>query len=88
MDRVTYYEQPPDKSEQPGCLDAIVITRVVFGVLLIPFLLMMSVVIAVALAFLLYGVHPALALIPIAATIGAVWAYAVWEQKRYRPPDL
>jgi hypothetical protein len=84
-----YYEQPPDDQEKPpGCLEALVITRAVFGVILIPFLLMLSVIIDVAIAFLLYGVYPALALIPLGVTIVAVWGYARWEQHKYRPPDL
>lgn len=86
---MVYYEQRPDDAEKPpGCLDALFVTRAVFGVLLIPFLLMMSVVADVALAFLLYGVYPALALIPIGATLAGVWAYARWEQHKYRPPGL
>jgi hypothetical protein len=57
-------------------------------VILIPFVLMLSVIIDVAIAFLLYGIHPALALIPLALTIAGVWAYARWEQHKFRPPDM
>ncbi len=86
---MVYYEQPPDDTDKPpGCLDALFITRAVFGVLLIPILLIMSVVFDVALAFLLYGIHPALGLIPIGVTLAAVWAYARYEQHKYRPPGL
>ena len=85
---VNYEQRPDDADKPPGCLDALVITRAVFGVLLIPILLMMSVVVDVALAFLLYGVHPALALIPIGVTLAGVWGYARWEQHKYRPPGL
>jgi hypothetical protein len=86
---VVYYEQPPDDREKPpGCLEALFITRAVFGVILIPFVLMLSVIIDVAIAFLLYGIHPALALIPLALTIAGVWAYARWEQHKFRPPDM
>ena len=90
---MVYYEQRPDDiandgEKPPGCLEALLITRAVFGVILIPFLLMLGVIIDVAVAFLLYGEHPALALIPLAVTIVAVWGYARWEQHKYRPPDL
>jgi hypothetical protein len=85
---VDYKQRPDDAEKPPGCLDALVITRVVFGILLVPIALMLAVVIDMAVAFLLYGIHPALALIPLGATIAAVWAYARWEQHKYRPPDL
>jgi hypothetical protein len=86
---VGYYEQRSNDDKPPsGCLDALVITRAVFGILLVPFALMLAAIIDLALAFLLYGIHPALALIPLAATIAAVLAYARWEQRKYRPPDL
>jgi hypothetical protein len=40
------------------------------------------------LAFVLFAVHPALALVPIAAIILGVVLFARWEQKRFRPPGL
>lgn len=86
---MVYYEQPPANQEKPpGCLEALLITRALFGIILVPFALMLGVVADIAIAFFLYAVHPALALVPVAVTLALVWAYARWEQHRYRPPGL
>ena len=84
---MVYYEQPKDKERPPGCLDALIITRAMLGIVLIPFLVLMGIVVDIAAALALYSLHPALALIPLALTIGAVWAYARWERRKYGPPD-
>jgi hypothetical protein len=85
-----YNERPPgrdDKPEQPGCLDALIITRVVLQLLFWPIAGLFLVIIDVGVAFVLFTIHPALALIPLAITIVAVWLIARWEQNRDRPPD-
>jgi hypothetical protein len=85
-----YYEpseSPPDE-KPPGCLDALVIMRVVFSVILPVVLAMIVVLVDVAVIVTLYARHPALALIPIAITAVGVWLYARWEQRRFRPPGL
>jgi hypothetical protein len=85
-----YYDdqRPPDKEQPPGCLDALLITRAVFGVMMWPILAMVVVAIDAGLIFYLYSLHPALALFPIAITAGALWLFAKWEQKHFRPPGL
>ncbi len=85
-----YYDDhsPPDKEQPPGCLDALLITRAVFGVMMWPVLAMVLVVVDAGVIFYLYALHPALALIPIGMTAGALWLFARWEQKRFRPPGL
>jgi hypothetical protein len=84
-----YYEQPaPDEEKPPGCLDALVITRAVFGILVWPVLAIFVVLADVAVTFFLFTVHPALALIPIALSVAALWLFAKWEQQRFRPPGL
>jgi hypothetical protein len=85
-----YYDdqRPPDKEQPPGCLDALLITRAVFGVMMWPVLAMVLVAVDAGVIFYLYALHPALALIPIGMTAGALWLFAKWEQKRFRPPGL
>jgi hypothetical protein len=84
-----YYEQRPDDEERPpGCIDALVITRVVFATLLWPVVALLAVVIDAGLTIYLFASNPPLALIPIALTILAIWLFARWEQGRNRPPDV
>jgi hypothetical protein len=87
---VGYYEQQPpdDREKPPGCLDVLVITRAVFGVLMWPIAVMFAVILDICIAFYLYATQPLLALIPVAITAAAIWAFAGWEQRRARPPDL
>jgi len=85
-----YYEpsSPPDDEKPPGCLETLVIMRAVFG-LLLPVVIAMVVLIAdLAAIFVLFSVHPALALIPIVLTVVAIWFFARWDQRRARPPGL
>jgi len=82
-----YHEQkPPDSEEGPGCLDAIVITRVVFGLLFWPVAALILVVVDIGLIFYFFTLHPALALIPASITGLALWLFARWEQRHDRPP--
>ena len=85
-----YYDdkRPPDKEQPPGCLDALLITRAVFGVMMWPVLVMILVVFDAVVVFYMFSLHPALALIPIGITAGALWLFARWEQKHFRPPGL
>ena len=80
-------QQPPEAEEKPpGCLDVIVITRAVLGLLLPPVAALMFVVLDIAIIIWLLTVHPALTLIPIALTGVAIWLFARWDQNRERPP--
>lgn len=86
---MAYYEsQPPPDDERPGCLDALLITRVVFGILFWPMLVIFAVLLDATLFFFLYVTYAPLALIPVAATGLALWLFARWEQRRFRPPDV
>lgn len=85
---MVYYEQRPDEEKPPGCMDALLITRAVFGVLIWPLAAIVAVILDVFVTWYLFAVYPALALIPIAATALAVWLFARWEQQHFRPPDL
>ena len=86
-----YYEQrPPDRDDEqnPGCLDALVISRAILQVLFWPVIVLVLVVLDIAVTFVLFTIHPALALIPIGVTVAAVYLFARWEQQHFRPPDL
>jgi len=84
-----YYDQrPPTEEQRPGCLDALLITRAVFGILFWPIAAIFAVMIDVALIFYLFTTWPPLALIPIAVTAVAVNLFARWDQRRHRPPGL
>jgi hypothetical protein len=78
----------PQEENPPGCLDALLITRAVFGVLIWPMLAILLVVLDVGVIVYVYTLHPALALIPVAITAAAVWLFSRWEQQRFRPPEL
>jgi hypothetical protein len=83
-----YYEQqsPPDKEKPPGCLDTLVIIRVVMGILLVPVALIIGVVVAFALALYLFTVHPLWTLVLVVGLGVGVWLFARWDQRRNRPP--
>ncbi len=85
---VYYEQQTPPEHEPGGCLEVLVITRAVFGILLWPLAAILLVIVDLIAIFWLFTTHPLLALIPIAITVAAVAAFARWEQRRYRPPDL
>jgi hypothetical protein len=78
-------ETPPE-DKPPGCLETLVIMRAVFSVIIPVVIAMIVVLVDVAAIFVLFTQHPALALIPIAMTALAIWLFARWEQRRFRPP--
>ena len=81
-----YKQQPgPEPESKPGCLDVIVITRVVFSILFWPIAALMLVIIDIGVTLVLFTVHPALALIPLGLTAVAVYLIARWDQNRDRP---
>ena len=65
-----------------------VLTRAVLGTLL-PLVLVIGALLGlVVLVFYLFAVHPALALLPVAALVVGVLAYARWERNKFRPPGV
>ena len=80
--------QPPVDDDRAGCRDTLVLTRAVFATLLPLVLVMVALLGLVVLAFYLFAVHPALALLPVAALVIGVLAYARWERIKFRPPDV
>ena len=82
-----YHEPPPEKPPS-GCLETLIVTRAVFGVLLWPMVALASLLLVVVVFFMLFAVHPALALLPVAAAALAVMLFVRWERRRFRPPGL
>lgn len=84
-----YHEQRPgpEPDANPGCLDVLVITRVVLGILFLPIAAIVLVIMDIGVIFYAFSIHSALALIPIAVTVAAIWAFARWDRNRDRPPD-
>lgn len=81
---MVYYEQPPEDEEKPpGCLDVLLISRAVFGLLLWPVVAMFVVIGDIGVTFYLYTTRPILALIPILITAGAIGLFMAWERRRY-----
>jgi hypothetical protein len=86
-------EQPMHHQQEPqqepgGCLEVWVLTRAAFGVLFWPLAALIGFVLAVVLVLLLFTIHPALALIPVAAIAIALYLFARWEQRHFRPPGI
>jgi len=65
-----------------------VITLAMFAVILPVMLALMALLGGIILAFVLFTVHPALALIPLAVMGVGIYAFARWDQNRNRPPGL
>ena len=86
---MAYYEQqrPDDRERPPGCLDILVITRVVFGVLFWPIAAMFVVIFDLGITFYLYATRPLFALIPVAITAAAIMGFTLWERHRYPTLD-
>ena len=78
----------PQQDQRPGCRDVWVITLAVFAVILPVVGALIAVIGAMTAVFVLFTIHPALALIPIALMIAGIFAFAHWERRRFRPPGL
>ena len=83
-----YY--PQQQKEPSGCMETLLITRIVFGMLLVPFLMILAAILAVVVSFWALTVHPLLAL-GIVMLCGAVFVAIVkFEQARVQrqlPPE-
>ena len=75
-----YYPQEP--KEPGGCVQSIVITRMIIGMLAIPLGLILGAVLAVLLALWALTVHPLLGLAVILGGFLLLLAVARWESNR------
>ena len=83
-----YY--PQQQKEPSGCMETLLITRIVFGMLLVPFAMILAAIFAVVLSFWALTVHPLLAVLVVllcgAAFVGVV-KFESARVKRQMPPE-
>ncbi len=83
-----YYEREPQREDRPpGCLEALLIIRVTLGIIAIPVAAMLLLLVGIMVTLALFVIHPALALVPLAVSIGGIWLFARWERRRMLPPE-
>ena len=75
-------QYPQSSGEPSGCIQSLVISRLIIGMLLVPIGLIMGAVLAVLLTFYALAVHPLLALLVIASVAGILVGVAKWEGRR------
>ena len=80
------YEVQQD--QRPGCRDVWVLSLAMFAVILPVIFAMIALLGGIILAFVLFTVHPALGLIPIAVMVLGLYAFTRWDQQKNRPPGL
>ena len=83
-----YYPQAP--KEPNGCMQALIISRMMIGILAIPLALIMGAILAVIFAIWALSIHPLLGLAVIVGGILLLLAAARWESNRVGrdyPPD-
>lgn len=75
-----YYPRQP--REPSGCMQALVISRLIIGMLLIPMTIIFGAIVAVLLTFYTLSIHPLLALLTIVVAGTVLVAIAKWESRR------
>jgi hypothetical protein len=83
-----YYPQAP--KEPSGCMQTLLISRIIVGILLIPFLIILGAIAIVLLTFYALSVNPLLALVPVLVGGGIIVGVARWESARIAkemPPE-
>jgi hypothetical protein len=76
-----YYQQKPPK-EPSGCIQTIIISRMLFAILLIPILIIIGSMLIILFAFYALTVSPFLALLVIGGGAGIIIGVARWESRR------
>jgi hypothetical protein len=72
---------PPPPSEPNGCIQTLVISRIVFGILMIPLLMIIGVLFAMMIFLFAYSRHPLLGIAVLAVVGLAIYVFAKWEQR-------
>ena len=75
-----YYPQAP--KEPSGCMQTVMITRAIFGILAIPVGLIFGLIVLITLAFIALSVSPFLALLVVGIGFAIVGAIIRWERIR------
>jgi membrane protein implicated in regulation of membrane protease activity len=82
-----WIEQQERDDDRPGCMDAFVLTRMAFGILIWPMLAVIATGAGVALAILLLASYPLPTIAGAIALAVAASAFWRWISGRRRPPD-
>lgn len=83
-----YY--PQQQKEPSGCMETVIITRIVFSMLLVPFAMIIAAIFAVVATFYALTIHPLLALGVIVVCAVLFVLFVRWETQRVRrqlPPE-
>jgi hypothetical protein len=75
-------QYPQYNREPSGCLQTLIISRMILGMLLIPMALIIGTVVAVLLTFYALAVHPLLALLVVCSAVAIVVVVGKWESRR------
>ncbi len=88
------YGYEPPEEEPGGCRESLVMTRVAFGVLLPPMLVIGGGVTLIMLTIFLTIVHPVLVIIPVLLAAAGIYWFIARDprahrelEERTRPPD-
>ena len=73
---------PRPQKEPSGCLQTIIISRIIFQILLVPMLLVAGGIAAVLLFFFALTVNPLLGLLVVVIVGVGLYLFGRWEQKR------
>jgi hypothetical protein len=76
--------QPHPQKEPSGCLQTLVITRIILQILAVPMLLIAGGIAAVLLFFYTLSISPILSAFVIVMAGGALYTFGRWESKRAR----
>jgi membrane protein implicated in regulation of membrane protease activity len=83
-----WIEQPSHQGDdRPGCMDALILTRMAFGILFWPMLAVIAAGAGITLAILLLATYPLPTIagaVALAVAAAAAWR---WVSGRRRPPD-
>jgi len=76
--------QPRPEKEPSGCLQTLVITKIILQILAVPLLLIGGGIMAVLLFFFTLSINPLLALLVIVIAGLSLYTLGKWEAKRTR----
>ena len=80
-----YYgpSKPPEEKEPGGCLEALILTRAAFSVLLPLIGVLFGAMVGLVGVLYLFTLHPLIGLLGLAALVGVIVLFARWERRRY-----
>ena len=83
----TYYGSQKPEKEPGGCMEALMISRAIFGILALPLLIMIGAIFGLVVLVALFSVHWLLGLLGLALIVGGIAFYARWERSKFRSLD-